>query len=264
VAFAELEEFIDSPLHAYSTGMQMRLSFAVAAHTKPDILLIDEVLAVGDLSFQRKCLQRIAQFKAEGCAVILVSHDVAMVQQFCDEALWLRAGRLVTHGAAGVVINQYVRGMTTGAELRINENRFGSLELEITAVRLLDSQGAPATELNSGDPLRVEIDYLAPQPISGPAFGVTITCEDDLVCYETSTTASALTLPMVQGQGQIVLHLERLDLNGGLYYIDVGAYERDWAYAYDYHWHVYPLIIRSAGGGKGILCPPCRWQTSGA
>ncbi len=108
VAFSELEEFIDSPLHTYSTGMQMRLAFAVATHTHPEVLLIDEVLAVGDLTFQRKCLQRIAQFKIEGCTIILVSHDTELVAKLCDEALWLVAGRLVAHGAANVVVDQYL------------------------------------------------------------------------------------------------------------------------------------------------------------
>jgi len=98
VAFAELQQSIDSPLRTYSSGMQMRLAFAVAIHTEPEILLIDEVLAVGDLAFQRKCLQRIARFKAEGCTILLVSHDATLIQQLCDEVLWLRGGRLVAHG----------------------------------------------------------------------------------------------------------------------------------------------------------------------
>lgn len=281
VDFAELEAFIDNPLRTYSTGMQMRLGFAVAAHTEPEILLIDEVLAVGDISFQRKCLERIAQFKAEGCTIVLVSHDTTLIQQLCDEALWLRAGRVAAHGAADVVAGQYVAEMTTetrrrtpaaqpvlrtptGAELRVNENRFGSLELEIIAVHLLDLEGLPATELASGDPLCVQIEYLTPQPIPAPIFGVTISREDGLVCYDTSTAAAGLTLPMLQGRGQIVLHLERLDLNGGQYYVDVGVYERDWAYAYDYHWHVYPLLVRPTGGEKGILRPPHRWEVCGA
>ena len=108
VAFAELENFIDFPLRTYSTGMQMRLAFAVATHTHPNILFIDEVLAVGDVAFQRKCLERIARFKAEGCTIILVSHDSQLVGDLCDEALWLHAGRLVAHGAARVVVDQYL------------------------------------------------------------------------------------------------------------------------------------------------------------
>lgn len=111
VAFAELEEFIDSPLRTYSSGMQMRLGFAVAVHIEPEILLIDEVLAVGDLAFQKKCLERIAQFRAEGCTIIFVSHQTTAVQQLCDEVLWLRAGQVAAHGTADTVVGQYVAEM---------------------------------------------------------------------------------------------------------------------------------------------------------
>ncbi len=108
VAFAELQEFIDNPLRTYSSGMQMRLAFAVAIHTDPEIFLIDEVLAVGDLSFQRKCLQRIAELKRQGCTMVLVSHNPKTIQDFCNEAIWLRGGRLMAHGAPDVVVGQYV------------------------------------------------------------------------------------------------------------------------------------------------------------
>lgn len=108
VAFAEVEEFIDFPLRTYSTGMQMRLAFAVATHTHPQILLIDEVLAVGDVAFQRKCFDRIGRFKAEGCTIVLVTHDTALVAKMCDEALWLHGGRLVAYGAASEVADQYI------------------------------------------------------------------------------------------------------------------------------------------------------------
>jgi lipopolysaccharide transport system ATP-binding protein len=108
VAFAELEEFIDGPLRTYSTGMQMRLAFAVAVHVQPEILLIDEALTVGDLPFQRKCFERIAYFKAEGCTLVLVSHSTEAIREFCDEALWLHAGRLRAYGSPDTVVEQYV------------------------------------------------------------------------------------------------------------------------------------------------------------
>lgn len=107
VAFAELEESIDSPLHTYSSGMQMRLGFAVAVHVEPEILLIDEVLAVGDQYFQRKCLSRIGEFKKKGCTIILVSHDAGIIRELCDEALWLRAGRLMSYGDPETVVREY-------------------------------------------------------------------------------------------------------------------------------------------------------------
>ncbi len=115
VDFSELEEFIDSPIHTYSSGMRMRLAFAIAVHTEADILLIDEVLAVGDISFQEKCLKRIKEFKAQGCAIILVSHDEKMIQEFCDEALWLKSGHVMAHGPANLVVSEYVTDMTKDA-----------------------------------------------------------------------------------------------------------------------------------------------------
>jgi lipopolysaccharide transport system ATP-binding protein len=278
VAFAELEEFIDNPLRAYSTGMRMRLAFAVAAHTEPEVLLIDEVLAVGDLAFRSKCFERIEQFRSEGCAILLVSHDTNQIQRLCDEALWLRAGRLAAYGDPELVVGKYVTEMMketwrrtpaerpvlrtpTNADLRLNKNRFGSLELEIVGVRLLDRGGLPVTELDSGDPLCVQIEYLAPQPIAAPIFGVGIAREDRKeVCCSINTATAGLTLPTLQGRGRIALHLDRLDLVGGQYYVNVGVYERNWTYAYDYHRGVYPLLIRSTKGKKGILRPPHRWE----
>ena len=108
VAFSELEDYMNSPLRAYSTGMQMRLAFSIAIHSQPDILLIDEVLAVGDLAFQRKCLERIAQVKAAGCAIILVSHDVGMIPELCEQAIWLRAGELAAYGPSAGVVAKYI------------------------------------------------------------------------------------------------------------------------------------------------------------
>jgi lipopolysaccharide transport system ATP-binding protein len=114
VEFSELNEFIDYPLHTYSSGMQLRLAFAVAVHIQPEILLIDEVLSVGDASFRRKCMERILQFKASGCTILLVTHDLDTVQDFCDEALYLRAGQLILKGKVSDVIERYVTANEAG------------------------------------------------------------------------------------------------------------------------------------------------------
>jgi lipopolysaccharide transport system ATP-binding protein len=107
VAFAEVEDVLDNPIRTYSTGMQMRLAFAVAAHTQPDILLIDEVLAVGDAAFQKKCLDRIRQFRRNGCTILLVSHVGAQLRDFCEDAIWLEHGRVKAQGPAGEILTQY-------------------------------------------------------------------------------------------------------------------------------------------------------------
>ncbi|HBY94677.1 MAG TPA: ABC transporter ATP-binding protein [Chloroflexi bacterium] len=262
VAFAELEQFIDSPLRTYSTGMQMRLAFAVAAHIEPELLLIDEVLAVGDAAFQRKCLDRIAQFKSMGCTILLVSHDTTLIRQLCDEALWLRSGQLVASGAADGVVGQYLASLSarTRRATPANENSSEALRLEIVAVHLLDEGGFPIAELESGQAMRVEIEYFARGPVPTPIFGVTVTRDDGLICYDTSTAAAGLALTLVQGTGRIALQFERLDLSGGRYYIDVGTYAHDWGDTYDYHWRAYPLTVRPTSGEKGVLSPPHCWE----
>lgn len=112
VDFAEIGEFIDSPLRTYSTGMRLRLAFATAVHADPEVLLIDEVLAVGDTAFQRKCLDRMAEFKAQGCAILLVSHESSTVEEMCDEAVWLDHGRLMAYAPAAETVRQYLEFMT--------------------------------------------------------------------------------------------------------------------------------------------------------
>lgn len=289
VGFAELEEFIDHPLRTYSTGMQMRLAFAVAIHVDPQVLLIDEVLSVGDLGFQRKCLDRISRFRADGCSILLVSHEASVVRELCDQALWLDAGKLVLTGEAPLVVDRYVAHVSGGSSKRgesrntmpalpvpaplangqsppspklvINENRFGSLELEITAVRFLDEERRPISGFRSGSPLRVEIDFLAPRRILAPIFQVFIARDDDLVCCDLNTEGTELKAGQVEGPGRVSLCLEHFDLKGGRYFVDVGCYAQNWAYAYDYHSSVYPLLI-AGGGSETQQDVPHHWEIS--
>ena len=278
VKFAELETFIDNPVRTFSSGMLMRLAFAVAVHTDPEILLVDEVLAVGDLGFQYKCLERIAEFRRDGCAVLIVSHDTATMQNLCDDILWLRGGEVAAYGEPREVIDRYVgesmaetrRRMaddrppvraSSGYELRVNENRFGSFELEITVVRILDAWGKQVEHIEPGQALTVEMEYRTSRPLSSPHFGVKICRADGLTCYDVTTATDGHVLPELDGAGRITLAIERLDLIAGDYFVDVGAYEREWAYAYDSHWRVYPLRIDSAHqGDQGVICAPHQWR----
>jgi lipopolysaccharide transport system ATP-binding protein len=273
VEFAELEQFIDNPVRTYSSGMMMRLAFSVAVHTDPNILLVDEFLSVGDLSFQTKCLNRIAEMKKNGCAIVLVSHDVGQVERLCDRALWLKHGNVMAYGEPAVVVGQYTMEMRSqteqrtpdypshltksGTELKVNENRFGSLEAEITDVRLL-----PQPILESGELLCVEIDYQINQSIESAIFSVTIAQENARTFLDVNTLQMDIPYIPLQAEGTIKLILDRLDLCGGQYFVDVGMYKQDWSYAYDYHWHVYPLTIDSVVSSKGILQPPMRWEVS--
>lgn len=278
VDFAEIGGFIESPLRTYSTGMQMRLAFAVAAHTSPDILLIDEVLAVGDEAFRRKCFDRLERFKEEGVTIVMVSHQVNQVRELCDEVLWLHNGHLVAHGDPEMVVGQYATEMSATKKRRLRSaiaeekeaddptfrgkkkvHRFGTQEMAITAVVLRDKSGHAVTELTTGESLMVEIAYQAPKTIANPIFNVVIT-RDKQICCAVNTKGESKAFELL-GNGRVSLEFDRLDLAKGLYHVDVGIHAADWFHAYDYHWHLYPLHITTedAGAHKGILRPPFRW-----
>lgn len=275
IEFAELRHAIDNPVRTYSTGMRMRLGFAVASHTDPDVLLIDEVLSVGDIAFQNKCMDLIRTFRDRGCAILLVTHDLSQVEKLCDQAIWLNSGRVAARGTPDVALAAYrsavaeqTRKMSPtsapdeitagGTTLRLNDNRFGSLELRITSVRLTDDLGAPIDEIVSGGPLTVHVDYEGASQ-TAPVVGVAITTAEGRECLDLNTLADEVAMPATGSGGSIRLDLERLDLAAGDYFINIGLYRPDWEYAYDYHWHAYPLKIVSQLKSAGILTPPRRW-----
>jgi lipopolysaccharide transport system ATP-binding protein len=277
VKFAELEKFIDSPVRTYSTGMQMRLGFSIIIHTEPEVLLVDEVLAVGDLAFQKKCMDRIRALKEKGCTLLLVSHDTEQTRNICDRLLWLRGGRIVALGPTEEVLNGYVNELANetrrrtpdsanmmstrfGTMLQPQTNRFGSQEVQIEAVEIFGRTGTSTNEVASGESISVRIRYFAHKPFPGPIFSVSLSREDGLICFDTNTAAQGIELPPIAGRGEIVLHLQRLDLAGGKYFVDVGIFEHQWAFGYDYHWHVYPLTIESPRVEVGFLNPPHVWE----
>jgi lipopolysaccharide transport system ATP-binding protein len=273
VQFAELEAFLDSPLRTYSTGMQLRLAFSVTVHVQPEVLLVDEVLAVGDLGFQQKCLDRIRQLQHRGVAILYVTHDLGQAEKFCDRIVWLNKGCVAAAGPPDEVVSAYREAMrrmtqqhtpqdrpdqfTAGGEvLSVNRNRFGSLEVELVNVHLLDRAGSPISILPADRSLTVQLDWRTSQ-ISLPAiFGVGVYSVDGLLLCELISPVRSLT----STQGQLRLSIERLDLANGSYWVDVGVYPADWAYTYDYHWHVYQLVVETAGEGKGPLRPPNEWR----
>lgn len=275
--FAELEEFIDNPARTYSTGMRMRLAFSAATDTRPDILLIDEVFAVGDTMFQKKCVDRIIQFKEQGSVILLVSHNMEQVKEICDEAMLLYGGQLLSHGDPHEVVDRYFALMSEetrrrtpsnvetaitecGKELRINENRFGSLEVEISKVVLKNSLGLPLGDMCCGDSLTIEIEYLANKPVKSPIFLVNITDDSGRIYCSMNSISKQITISLTESENKIALYVDRLDLNAGEYYVDVSIYETNWRYAYDSHFHVYSFFITNTNNFEGIISPPHKWK----
>jgi lipopolysaccharide transport system ATP-binding protein len=270
VAFAEVENFLDQPVRTYSTGMRMRLAFSVSVHTEPEILLVDEYLSVGDLSFQSRCRTRIADLRAAGCAMVVVSHGLNDLKSTCDRALWLDDGKVAALDMPDEVIARYEAAMhertleLTPATLRTSDSepsanqaqqRLGSREVEIARVAL-----TPSATVRSGGPLVVEIGYVMRHVVSSPIFGVSITREDGLLCVDTNTEGARVQTSNLASAGTITFSIPRLELTGGRYFLNVGIYETNWKYAYDFHWRAYPFFVDGTLEHKGVLAPGCQWS----
>lgn len=236
-AFADIDRFFDAPVKTYSSGMYARLGFAVAIHLEPDVLLVDEVLAVGDEYFQHKCFARIAAFRKEGRTIVLVSHDLGAVSRLCDRAMWLEQGRVGAIGSVRDVVNAYER--TVGEREQLERaargevgQRWGSKEVEIVRARVLDAQGRDAAVLDSGAPAAIEIAFRNHARVSDAVFGFYVYRDDGFGVYGTNTLMDGAAVPM-RDEGVAVARFDSLDLLPGAYDVDVGVIDPQDRY-YDY------------------------------
>jgi lipopolysaccharide transport system ATP-binding protein len=287
VAFAELEDVIDDPVRTYSSGMFMRLGFSVAVHTNPDILLVDEVLAVGDAGFVAKCKDRIAELRKEGKTLILVTHDLDSVERWCDEAIWLHEGEVQDRGYPRRVIDAYRHFVEKGEEDAILETerhahtqthlgegvadashveaaRWGSREVEITAVKItaVDITGADSGErrvYHPNDSMKIAISFQVHVPQGDLVFGVGIHRADGLNVFGTNTSIDRVELPELLNGGTIDCVIDRLGLLDGAYVLDV-AVHRDDGYPFDYHKAAVHFSIRSDNRVVGVISPQRSWM----
>lgn len=273
--FAELEAYADAPLRTYSEGMKLRLAFGVVSRLRPRALVVDEVLAVGDLRFQAKCLQRIRELRAAGTTLVLASHDLDQVAVECEHAVWLQGGSVRAYGDAPTVVEEYRSAMMSATAeltpapgaasgpLELRRNRHGSQEVTIDSVALLHADGQPATEIVSGSPLAVSL-RIAParEEIRGAIVAVAVRrISDAVVCLDSNTELDGVSLGVLGSRPTFVtLAWERLDLLPGEYDVEVGVYAADWQYAYDVHLDVYSLLVVGAREAGGVVRAPRRWN----
>lgn len=263
-SFAELEDHMDQPLRTYSDGMRLRLAFSVAIHVDPEILLVDEVLAVGDLRFQEKCFSHLQSLQAAGVTVVVASHDMDQILRLSTRALWLVDGSIRHIGESVKVVDHYRSASSGGASPRPSAisggQRQGSGVVEILGVRLLDARGVETGVIAPGGPLTVEIGFVAHQEVPDAIFGVSAHAERDGVrCFDLNTGEQG-PVGRLSGRGTIQLSLERLDLTGGHYKLDVGIFGSDWESTYDYLWQAFPLEVSGHAHGVAVLQPPHRWR----
>jgi lipopolysaccharide transport system ATP-binding protein len=227
VAFAGIEKFIDTVVKRYSSGMQVRLAFAVAAHLEPEILLIDEVLAVGDVAFQRKCLNKMDEVGGQGRTVLFVSHNMAPVRKLCGRALVLDAGRVAFEGPVDQAVERYLSPMTpeSAGGLAHRVDRRGNGRLRFEAVALMNAEGDLVDTVESGEAVRLRIRYAAE---SGRELKDVLVCAavDSLQgerVFMLQTDLAGADLSLIPPRGAFVCDLPRLSLNAGAYSITLYA-----------------------------------------
>ncbi len=298
VEFAELAEFIDAPVKTYSSGMYMRLGFSVAIHVDPDVLLVDEVLAVGDEGFTHKCLDKFGEFKRRGKTILLVTHSLGLVERFCDEALWLDAGHKREQGDPKRVVGAYVTDVEKQEEQFLaasdakathealepgaihpaagpirpeeistdmntaGEGRWGSGGVEISDVLLVGANGEPSHVFHTGEPMTLRFKVRAAKPVQDFVFGVGIFSAEGICVYGTNTDVEEYVADTLQGESDVSLVIDALDLVEGTYKLDVAVHRRDGA-PYDYHRLLYTFRVKSRLKDVGIYRPRHRWEFSG-
>jgi ABC-2 type transport system ATP-binding protein len=274
VAFAELERIIDNQVKHYSSGQFVRLGFAVAVNVEPDILLIDEVLAVGDENFQRKCLDRVKQFQREGKTMVFVSHSPDLVRMLCDRAAVLDHGLVVGEGAPGVVIRTYrehlLAAQGVDAEPESSADADGpappaerrNLHIRIQSVDVRAPRPTGEAYLMPGDPLEVRVAYEAgdvpDDPVDDPVFGIAIYDVDGKQIFGTTTEILGTRLENLASSGEVAFMFDSVPLLDGTYFITIGITNHDGWVVYDWQEQQHQFEVMNPGRTVGQVAFPVR------
>jgi len=278
VEFSGLEDFMEEPVKNYSSGMYVRLGFAVAMHTDPDVLLVDEVLAVGDEAFAHRCLARIEEFVAAGKTLLLVSHSLTLVEEHCDRVMWLDRGRVREVGEPRRVIDAYRQAVAEAegeahraAKARRDQaeetgpdeqaRRWGSRQAEIIAVRLLVG-GEERYHLTSGEAWAVEMTVRAPEELTDFVFGVAVATPRGIECWGTNTDLAGLTPERLSGEARVRVCCPELRLGPGEYLLDAAVHAHDGA-PYDYRKGALRFTVTARDRGVGVYFPEHSWEAEG-
>jgi lipopolysaccharide transport system ATP-binding protein len=293
IDFSEMGRFIDVPVKHYSSGMHMRLGFSIAIHLRPDVLLVDEVLAVGDKSFQLRCLDRIHEMRRQGVSIVLVTHDMDSVREMCDRGLWLDDGLIKAEGPVEHVLDEYMsqvyadaeqtllaaeateRAKDLAAETETNTDsgpplaatkhsrRWGSRIAEITRVQMLDEEGQEHRVFESGKPFTVRMHFSTKKRIDEPQFGIALHHTNGFHINGPNTVFAGLEIEAIEGEGYIDYRVEQLPLLEGTYLLSTTLYNHEGNHAYDHHHQVYTFRVRPNKEIKeeyGSFLIPSRWE----
>jgi len=271
VDFSELGDFIDAPLRTYSSGMWARLGFAVATDTQPEVLIVDEILSVGDEAFQRKSYERIESFRQNGATILLVSHNMVLIENTCQRAAWLEHGKLNALGNAKEVVDKYLGRVRTDESAQLiqrpfaqEKSRWGTRQVEIVAVRITNDDGVEQGVFSTGDVLVLHIDYMAHEPVDQPVFGIAIVRQEGVHITGPNTGLVNLDLRQVTGRGTILYRIPFIPLLEGLYHFSVAVHNQADTEIFDYHDRMYPFRVLNRGQAAqekfGLVTLRGEWQ----
>ncbi|NWO19321.1 ABC transporter ATP-binding protein [Leptotrichia sp. oral taxon 223] len=266
IEFSELEEFIDSPVRTYSSGMYMRLAFSVAINVDADILLIDEILAVGDARFQAKCFNKMLELKKRGITIVIVSHDLGSIERLCNRAVWIENGKIKDEGIPHDIVAEYLddimnkdknekikikdqskvndqekkkevfeeKNIEKEEKKKKDKNRTGNKDIEIINIKLLNEKNEVSDTYNSEDKLKIKVKYKKNnEKLKDSVFGFGIFRNDGLNCYGTNTFIDNFEKIKIQDEGIVEVDIESIQLLEGKYYLDI-AFHDEYGKPYDY------------------------------
>ncbi len=253
IDFAGVRQFIDTPVKRYSSGMYVRLGFSIAAHLHPDILLLDEVLAVGDAAFQTKCFKRINELKESGTTIVFISHDLSAVARICDRALLMAGGEVITDGSPRDVIAEYQRLSLPPAT--------SSGEAKITSIYISNSEGHKNT-FYTGHPIDIRLEYTAHEGVEDVAFEVFLHSPDWDQCCHLTTEISSDLIGLESGNGAINFSCAELGLQPGIYRVSATIIHRGQppGKAIDWRPEFATLIVEPGKVVRGSFYMPYKWH----
>jgi ABC-2 type transport system ATP-binding protein len=258
VAFAELEDFMDTQVKFYSSGMYVRLGFAVAVHVDPAILLVDEVLAVGDIAFQRKCIDRVKAFQEEGRTIVFVTHDPALVLRICDRAIMLEHGEVKVAGDPEDVVRDFRLAMAR-EDLAYGWDK-GTREIEIISSEVFGADGSTRDWFAPGDEMVIQLDLKANAVVEDPVVSFAIHDQQNILVFGTNTSWRGLTWPRFEGKHRVQFLLKSLPFVRGRYYVTLGVHSRDSTRVYHLQEQHYSFAIVRGEENPGLVFIPveCR------
>ncbi len=254
VAFAELPDFMDNQVKFYSSGMLVRLGFAVAVHVDPAILLVDEVLAVGDEAFQHKCLDRVRRFQRDGRTIIFVTHAVDLVRQICDRAVMLDHGSIHSQGAPDQVVRDF-RLVMLQHDLDYATDE-GTKEIEIVSAELVGNDGASGTEIRPGDGLTIQVDLRSAAPVADAVLSFALHDQDNKFAFGSNTDEHGIQLTGFEGKRRVRFRLSSLPFVSGKYWVTLGVHSRDSSRVYHVQEQRYTFEVRVGEASTGQVFIP--------